>query len=287
MGEGAEGADSVGHFHCSRVEEICLPGQRSFDDSRGGPTGWRMADGVTIVAGLPIPSTSPAFLAGVAVHVALGLCAVATGALAMLSPKGQVAIPWRPHLLLVAGRAGPDQQRVGGGPVGGGRSALRIGSRGLASAAYGRHARRVLRPDWRPRHVVGMGVSYIVMLTAFYVDNGKNLPVWRSLPAWAYWVAPERRRPAIMALALHRTRAARWRQRLAVDQLQQPADALAGSAAAGAGAGAPQQARPAWRRTPGRRAPRWSRRWSPRRRCRRSPSAAPLGSATQLLSDFA
>jgi hypothetical protein len=25
------------------------------------------------------------------------------------------------------------------------------------------------------------------MLTAFYVDNGKNLPVWRELPQIAFW----------------------------------------------------------------------------------------------------
>jgi hypothetical protein len=35
-----------------------------------------------------------------------------------------------------------------------------------------------------------MGVSYILMLTAFYVDNGKNLPVWRELPPIAYWTVP-------------------------------------------------------------------------------------------------
>jgi hypothetical protein len=35
-----------------------------------------------------------------------------------------------------------------------------------------------------------MGSSYIVLLTAFYVDNGHNLPVWRDLPAITYWLAP-------------------------------------------------------------------------------------------------
>jgi hypothetical protein len=35
-----------------------------------------------------------------------------------------------------------------------------------------------------------MGLSYILMLTAFYVDNGKNLPLWRELPQWAFWVLP-------------------------------------------------------------------------------------------------
>jgi hypothetical protein len=28
------------------------------------------------------------------------------------------------------------------------------------------------------------------MLAAFYVDNGKNLPLWRELPQWAFWVLP-------------------------------------------------------------------------------------------------
>jgi hypothetical protein len=33
-----------------------------------------------------------------------------------------------------------------------------------------------------------MGGSYTVMLTAFYVDNGKNLPLWDRLPTAAHWV---------------------------------------------------------------------------------------------------
>jgi hypothetical protein len=35
-----------------------------------------------------------------------------------------------------------------------------------------------------------MGSSYILLLTAFYVDNGKNLPVWRELPQIAFWLVP-------------------------------------------------------------------------------------------------
>jgi hypothetical protein len=35
-----------------------------------------------------------------------------------------------------------------------------------------------------------MGSSYLLMLTAFYVDNGKNLPLWRDLPPIAYWTVP-------------------------------------------------------------------------------------------------
>lgn len=35
-----------------------------------------------------------------------------------------------------------------------------------------------------------MGASYILLLTAFYVDNGKNLPLWKELPAILYWTLP-------------------------------------------------------------------------------------------------
>lgn len=35
-----------------------------------------------------------------------------------------------------------------------------------------------------------MGVSYILLLTAFYVDNGKSLPLWKELPPFAFWLAP-------------------------------------------------------------------------------------------------
>ena len=35
-----------------------------------------------------------------------------------------------------------------------------------------------------------MGVSYVALLTAFYVDNGPHLPIWDRLPALALWLLP-------------------------------------------------------------------------------------------------
>ena len=35
-----------------------------------------------------------------------------------------------------------------------------------------------------------MGASYILLLTAFYVDNGKNLPLWKDFPPVTYWLLP-------------------------------------------------------------------------------------------------
>ena len=46
-------------------------GQRSFCDRLALSAEAGMADGVTVIGGLPIPSTSPLFLAGVGVHVGL------------------------------------------------------------------------------------------------------------------------------------------------------------------------------------------------------------------------
>jgi hypothetical protein len=65
-----------------------------------------------------------------------------------------------------------------------------LGALSFLAASVGRIARRQLWWRWVDFHVTGMGLSYVLMLTAFYVDNGKNLPVWRDLPYLAYWVLP-------------------------------------------------------------------------------------------------
>jgi hypothetical protein len=39
-------------------------------------------------------------------------------------------------------------------------------------------------------HAVGIGPTYIVLLTVFYMDNGPRLQVWDRLPAITYWVPP-------------------------------------------------------------------------------------------------
>ena len=48
----------------------------------------RMSPAPITVAGIPIPSDSPAFLAVLAVHILAGVGSVTTGLIAMLSPKG-------------------------------------------------------------------------------------------------------------------------------------------------------------------------------------------------------
>ena len=51
-----------------------------------------------------------------------------------------------------------------------------------------------------------MSASYILLLTAFYVDNGKNLPVWQRLPHLAYWLVPSAVGLPLVARALARYR---------------------------------------------------------------------------------
>jgi hypothetical protein len=65
-----------------------------------------------------------------------------------------------------------------------------LGLLSFVTATIGRTARRRLWPSWPRIHMTGMAASYILMVTAFYVDNGPNLPLWRKLPPLAFWVLP-------------------------------------------------------------------------------------------------
>lgn len=156
-----------------------------------------------VIGGLIIPSSSPPFLAGVAVHVAAGVVCVVAGAAAMLSRKGRgrhsrcgTLYFW--SLLVVFVTA------VGLSLV---RWAQDYPLFLLATASFGAAGlgRAAMRRRWSPRaHIAGMGVSYIALLTAFYVDNGKSLPLWKALAPIAYWLAPSAIGGPILLLALWR-----------------------------------------------------------------------------------
>lgn len=65
-----------------------------------------------------------------------------------------------------------------------------LGLLSFVAATTGRTARRKLWPSWPRIHIAGMSASYILMITAFYVDNGPNLPLWRELPPLTFWILP-------------------------------------------------------------------------------------------------
>jgi hypothetical protein len=142
-------------------------------------------------AGLDLPFTEPVLLAIVAFHIFVGLICVLSGAVAMLSPKGAgrhprfgkiyfwaLAIVFVSATVLAATRWADDYHL------------FILGAASFGFALFGRSARRRLWPNWPRWHIAGMGMSYVLLLTAFYVDNGKNLPLWKELPVWSYWALP-------------------------------------------------------------------------------------------------
>ena len=141
--------------------------------------------------GIPVPSTDPIFLAIVGVHVVLGLSAVIAGAVAMFSTKGRgrhsragKSYFW---LLLGVFLTMSTLSAMRWSPN---RHLFILGTLSFLAACSGRIAAGRYESRWLRLHVVSMGASYVLMLTAFYVDNGRNLPLWRDLPTWALWVLP-------------------------------------------------------------------------------------------------
>ena len=150
-----------------------------------------MSGNPTTIGGFPLPSDAPLFLAFIAVHVAAGLTAVIAGAIAMLSrkrpgrhPQAGTVYFWALAVVFVTmsalafSRWSEDYHL------------FILGLLSFVAATIGRRARRKLWPSWPRIHMTGMGASYILMITAFYVDNGPNLPLWRQLPPLAFWILP-------------------------------------------------------------------------------------------------
>jgi hypothetical protein len=137
------------------------------------------------------PHVSAPFALLLLVHVPAGLTCAVTGAVAAASRKrrgrhprfgtvyyGALAVVFATTVGMAALRWTED------------RHLLALGTLSFGAATVGYLARRVRWSGWTSFHVVGMGASYVVLLTAFYVDNGPHLPVWDRLPALAYWTLP-------------------------------------------------------------------------------------------------
>lgn len=147
-----------------------------------------MAEANTVILGIAVPSTDPVFLGLVAIHIAFGLCAVASGLIAMFSPKGRgqherygTIYFWSLFAVFATMSLLSFMRWAEDYPL------FILGALALGSASLGRIA---IRHGLPRRHLSGMAASYILMLTAFYVDNGKNLPLWRDLPQIALWLIP-------------------------------------------------------------------------------------------------
>jgi len=160
------------------------------------------------ILGDQVGSTAPVFLAFLAVHVLAGLTAVITGAIAALSRKGSprhiragrwyygaISTVFVTATALAAMRWRQDYY------------VFLIGAVAFTAATVGYLHRRRHRPGDTP-HIAGMGIAYIAMLTAFYVDNGPHLPLWDHLPTWAFWLLPSAIGAPIVARSIARARRA-------------------------------------------------------------------------------
>lgn len=148
---------------------------------------------------------SPAVAMWLALHVPAGMTCVIVGAVAALSRKrlgwhttfGDLYF-WALVVVFVSSTAisvlrWPDDIHL---------LTMGIISFGLASAGYA--ARKIHWTGWTTIHVLGMGLSYIVLLTAFYVDNGPHLPLWNRLPSVFFWIGPSVIGLPLIALGLAR-----------------------------------------------------------------------------------
>lgn len=146
----------------------------------------------TVVAGIEIPSTDPVFLAVIlGVHIPLGIACVAIGAIAILSEKRRGrhskfgAMYFWSLLALFASATFLSLMRWDENV-----HLFILGAMSLACAWIARIALRRRWLHWVRLHIAGMGMSYVLMLIAFYVDNGRQLPLWKDMPHSMYWLIP-------------------------------------------------------------------------------------------------
>jgi hypothetical protein len=164
-----------------------------------------VSDPSVVVLGIPIPSSSPLFLGIVAVHVVAGLICAVAGVIAMVTPKhagwhpSAGAIYYWSLVVVFLSMAALSIMRWPHNT-----HLLLLGILSFGAGVIGRMARRRQPRGWLPVHVSGMAVSYILLLTAFYVDNGPHLPLWRALPPLAHWLLPSVIGLPILAWALRR-----------------------------------------------------------------------------------
>jgi hypothetical protein len=152
---------------------------------------YRKPHDTTVILGIKVPSTDPVFLTVLAFHVVAGLVCVVTGAVAMLSHKRPGRHPrfgtnyyWSLSVVFMTMTVLSIMRWAENYHL------FILGMLAFAAASVGRTAHRQRWRDWVRPHLAGMGASYVLLLTAFYVDNGPNLPLWRELPRWAFWVLP-------------------------------------------------------------------------------------------------
>jgi hypothetical protein len=145
----------------------------------------------TDLFGIPIPSTDKVFLAFVVIHIMISMAAVISGLVAMFAEKtskrhkrnGMIYF-WSMSLafvtvLILSIMRWPHNIHL-----------LIIGIVAFGTAYAGRKFAKAQAGSWTRLHTVCMGLSYVFLLTGFYVDNGKHLPFWRMFSQLFFYVFP-------------------------------------------------------------------------------------------------
>jgi hypothetical protein len=143
------------------------------------------------ILGLPVPTDNPTFLAILRIHISAGLTCVVAGAVAALAKK---RAGWHPKAGLVycislcVLFASSTAMSVMRWPED--RHLFVIGMVAFCAGALGYLARKRRWRGWLRIHIPSMALSYVALLTGFYVDNGPNLPGWKLVPHVTFWILP-------------------------------------------------------------------------------------------------
>ena len=144
-----------------------------------------------VVQGFEIPSDTLIFLIILSIHIIAGMACVISGVIAMLSkkqsgrhPKSGTVYFWSLFIVfitmtIIAIMRWKEDYHL-----------FILGGISFCSAYLGRTAKRNNWKKWSIYHITGMGVSYLFLLIAFYIDNGRFLPVWKTINPIFYWLLP-------------------------------------------------------------------------------------------------
>jgi len=135
------------------------------------------------IFGLPIPDAGPIFATALVLHILSGLTAVITGALAATARKRPGRHP-RAGRVYLWGLGGIFTTATIMAAIRWHEDAhlFAVAVIAFSLGLYGYRARRHHRPGWPPHHAIGMGGSYIALLTASTSTTDPSSPYGTGYP---------------------------------------------------------------------------------------------------------
>jgi hypothetical protein len=169
-----------------------------------------------LAATSPLPTAGPAFRVLIVFHILSGLTCIVTASVACLARKRPGTHPrwgtvyYRSLAVVFVTATGLSIMRWQEDKL-----LFVLGSLTFALATLGLIARNRRPDNWPVWHGVGMGGSYITLLSAFLLDNSSFIPLVNLIqPAPVVWSLPSAVGLPLLAAALlryHRSRGSRGR----------------------------------------------------------------------------